>query len=68
MKTAILFRKFLKLFKKKKKVPKIKFGWKKDIPDARDFKFKIIAQHELPPMVDLRNLCPPVYNQGSVGS
>lgn len=57
------------LFKKKKKiVTNVKLGWKKDNYDPRDFKFKISVPHELPSMVDLRNMCPPVYNQGGVGS
>lgn len=54
-----------KLFKKKKT---IKFGWKKDNLDPRDIKFKIEQQHALPPMVDLRSYCPPVYDQGNIGS
>ena len=56
-----------KLFKKKKTI-NVKFGWKQDKPDSRDFKFKITIPHELPSMVDLRNLCPPIYNQGGIGS
>jgi C1A family cysteine protease len=48
--------------------PTLKFGWKRDQPDFRDKKFKIIAPHELPPVVDLRAQMPPVYNQGNLGS
>jgi C1A family cysteine protease len=59
---------FKKLFGVKKAEPQIKFGWKRDLPDHRDFKFKITVPHDLPPMVDLRPQCPPVYNQGNLGS
>lgn len=49
-----------------------KFGWIPDIPDARDFKYSISRPQEmatpLPPKIDLRELCPPVYDQGSIGS
>jgi len=56
------------LWKSKKEVPEIKFGWKRDLPDHRDIKFKVGAPRDLPPMIDLRPLCPPVYNQGGIGS
>jgi C1A family cysteine protease len=46
----------------------IKFGWKKDLPDFRDYKLKIAVPIPLPPSVDLTIKCPPVYNQGSLGS
>ena len=46
----------------------IKFGWKRDLPDPRDFKFKITAPISLPDSVDLRPQCPPVYNQYNIGS
>jgi len=56
-------------FKKPQKIePKLKFGWKRDLPDPRDHRFKITAPQELPSLVDLRHLCPPVYNQGNLGS
>lgn len=56
-------------FKKpKKQETPIKFGWKRDLPDHRDFKFKVTVPIELPPMVDMTNSCPPVYNQGQIGS
>ncbi|HWZ04824.1 MAG TPA: C1 family peptidase [Mucilaginibacter sp.] len=46
------------------------YGWKPDFPDQRDFKLKdyepILADTSLP--VDLRNSCPPVYDQGPLGS
>ena len=57
------------LFKsKKEKASVIKFGWKRDLPDYRDFKFKVTIPVELPKLVDLRTQCPPVYNQGNLGS
>ena len=46
-------------------------GWKKDIPDARDFKFKKVGMLRaalLPSSVDLRPNCPAVYDQLSLGS
>jgi C1A family cysteine protease len=57
-----------RLFKKPKKEKRINFGWKRDLPDHRDFKFKITVPHDLPSLVDLRPQCPPVYNQGNLGS
>jgi C1A family cysteine protease len=65
-----ILKRFFNLFKKEKKVqPSLRnFGWKRDLPDPRDFKFKVTAPHELPPSVDLRNLCPAVYDQGELGS
>lgn len=61
------------LRKKKKIVPKVNgtkmgMGWKRDLPDPRDFKFKVTAPIELPEMVDLRAQCPPIYDQGELGS
>ena len=48
-----------------------KYGWKKDLHDPRDFRYKVSAPDAprvLPPLVDLRPLCPPVYDQGDLGS
>src|SRR5437764_12948692 len=46
------------------------YGWVPDIPDARDFLFSaprpVLAQ--LPAKVDMRSKCPPVYDQGQLGS
>ena len=53
---------------RKKVQPGMKFGWKRDLPDHRDYKFKVTAPVELPPLVDLRAQCPPVYDQGELGS
>jgi C1A family cysteine protease len=54
------------------KVSKInrRYGWKRQLPDFRDFKFvaksRILAA--LPPAIDLRPGCSPIYNQGNLGS
>src|ERR1700726_1040573 len=46
------------------------YGYKKDKPDDNDYKYvassKVIAA--LPVSVDLRPNCPPVYDQGQLGS
>jgi C1A family cysteine protease len=46
------------------------YGWKPDLPDYRDFKYAapraVLAN--LPPKVDLTANCPPVYDQGELGS
>ncbi|WP_295667594.1 C1 family peptidase [uncultured Mucilaginibacter sp.] len=49
---------------------KHKKGWIKDKPDSRDFKYGAVNQtvNVLPPKVDLRPHCPPVYNQGQYNS
>jgi C1A family cysteine protease len=46
----------------------MKYGWIPDMPDHRDLTFKFTAQGELPPKIDLRDICPPIYNQGELGS
>src|ERR1041385_2941961 len=47
-------------------------GWKPDLPDQRDnaFLYSISpkAAKALPPNVDLRAQCPPIYDQGRLGS
>lgn len=45
-----------------------RFGWKRSLPDFRDFMFKAVAPVPLPPKVDLRPSCPPIYDQGNLGS
>ncbi|UIK87647.1 C1 family peptidase [Arthrobacter polaris] len=47
-----------------------RYGWIPDLPDQRDFHFAAPAavQASLPPAVDLRPQCPPVYDQGQLGS
>lgn len=44
------------------------FGWKRDSLDKRDIYFEEEFTGTLPVSVDLRPLCPPVYNQGQLGS
>ncbi len=47
---------------------KQKYGWIPDVPDARDLYATVAAPRDLPKSVDLRPMCPPVYNQGALGS
>jgi C1A family cysteine protease len=46
------------------------YGWVPDLPDHRDhiYAAPIAAAIPLPPIVDLRSGCPPVYDQGQLGS
>ncbi len=46
------------------------YGWKRDLPDKRDYyhSFKDIVRDDIPNKVDLRDNCPPIYNQGKLGS
>ena len=52
------------------KKPTRKYGWKRDHHDHRDRMWMVgsFAAKTLPPIVDLRKKCPPVYNQGDIGS
>lgn len=48
-----------------------KYDWVRDRADARDFRYAVPAEHaagKLPAHVDLRPLCPPVYDQGNLGA
>lgn len=47
-----------------------RFGWVPDIPDHRDHMYAAPAamMAKLAPAVDLRGKCPPVYDQGHLGS
>jgi len=47
-----------------------KYGWLPDLPDQRDFLYAAPApfQTNIPPSVDLSTACPPVYDQGQLGS
>lgn len=45
-----------------------KFGWLPDLPDVRDRLHKATSTEPLPEYVDLRSLCPTVYDQGNLGS
>jgi len=46
------------------------YGWKPDLPDHRDLKYAVAPAllKKLPAKVDLRSGCPPVYDQGALGS
>jgi C1A family cysteine protease len=48
-----------------------KYGWKRDLPDKRDHNFEInylLSVEKEVTSIDLREKCPPVYNQGELGS
>lgn len=47
-----------------------RFGWIKQKPDQRDIPYvsKSLKLGNLPQLVDLRPLCPPIYDQGELGS
>jgi C1A family cysteine protease len=46
------------------------YGWRPDLPDHRDYIYsapaKVLAS--LPTSVDMRSQCPPIYDQGELGS
>jgi C1A family cysteine protease len=44
------------------------YGWQPDLPDQRDRIFAHTARTALPAVVDLRPKCPPVVDQGELGS
>ncbi len=45
------------------------YGWKPDLPDNRDIQYAVPHNISvLPPMIDLTSQCPPVYDQGQLGS
>src|ERR1700690_993705 len=46
------------------------YGWKPDLPDHRDYTYSVPHPTAaiLPPKADLRPTCPPVYDQGQLGS
>src|SRR6476646_3515572 len=46
----------------------VRYGWRLDLPDARDHIYSAPLAKALPPAVDLRPNCPPVYDQGQLGS
>jgi C1A family cysteine protease len=49
-----------------------RYNWRPDRPDARDLKFKVVNPTAptitLPPSIDLKPYCSPVFNQGDMGS
>lgn len=44
------------------------YGWRRDAPDYRDISYRVSRVTSLPAMVDMRSACPPVYDQGELGS
>jgi C1A family cysteine protease len=46
------------------------YGWVPDVPDHRDqlYAAPVVHLKALPEVVDLRTKCPPVYDQGDLGS
>ena len=47
---------------------KYNYGWQPDLPDKRDRNFFTPEGLIIPKAVDLRPQCPPVYDQGQLGS
>jgi C1A family cysteine protease len=47
-----------------------KYGWLPDLPDYRDHRYAAPVERlqALPSQIDLRSGCPPVYDQGQLGS
>ena len=47
-----------------------RYGWIPDLPDRRDriFAARPDTLRTLPPRVDMRDVCPPIYDQGALGS
>src|SRR6059058_539726 len=47
-----------------------RYGWIPDIPDQRDYLYAAPPAflRALPTRVDLRRQCPPIYDQGQLGS
>ena len=45
-----------------------RYGWIPDLPDRRDRLYAAPVGVVLPPRVDLRDGCPPAYDQGDLGS
>ena len=47
-----------------------RFGWIPDLPDHRDFMYAAPTPilQKIPPSADLNRQCPPVYDQGQLGS
>lgn len=54
----------------KKSLVNYHYGWLPDLPDHRDLLYvaPLMVMKQLPTKVDLRNNCPPVYDQGALGS
>lgn len=54
-------------FFKKENIVKRNYSWVRDLPDVRDHIFSGTSL-TLPSLVDLRSFCPPVLDQGNLGS
>ncbi len=50
--------------------PSFGYGWVPDLPDQRDLMYSapMMVMRKLVSKVDLQKKCPPVYNQGALGS
>jgi C1A family cysteine protease len=46
----------------------MKYGWRHSLPDHRDYYYSATTIASLPSSIDLRGYCPPVYDQGPLGS
>lgn len=46
------------------------YGWMPDLPDQRDLMYSapMMVMQKIPAKIDLTSKCPPVYNQGQIGS
>jgi len=53
---------------KKEEIKFNKYGWKLSKPDERDVYFDFTLNKKNETNKDLRELCPPIYNQGELGS
>jgi len=45
-----------------------RYGWIPDLPDARDRMYAAPRKMAAPKSVDLRAICPKIYDQGTLGS
>jgi C1A family cysteine protease len=65
-----IFKPSIMLKTQKKQTPKHAFGWLPDLPDARDVCYSAprSVMKKLAAKIDLRSACPPVYDQGQLGS
>jgi len=54
----------------KTQTQRLRFGWIPDLPDHRDHLYAAskLAMAKIPAYADLREKCPPIYNQGNLGS
>lgn len=45
-----------------------KYGYTPDLPDQRDYQYKLTRSAKLPSVVDMEAKCPTIYDQGDLGS